>query len=594
MQKIGLLLLYFVVLFVAASALGLEAQAFAQGEAKTATTHPEAYRWTDHEYGYLNPVKIVALFILFWVWVWTTDWVGQDCQDRKLPQETWVTANVFVFSATFWLLAAFIPLFLGYLLAVAAWAVPLGLYIRTRNQIVDIHERVLTADHLRYVMSSLSGGKVDAEKKEAWDTGPQMEIKSMGGDDAQNTHNLYQARKLPDAYVWLKELIAEMVMRRSTKVMMDYTRDTVGMRYLIDGVWLAGENRDRASSDQLLTVMKLLCNLKPEERRARQSGEFFVKYDGQKMTCKVGSQGTQSGERVLFEVPTSSSKLDSLSALGMRDAMIQEAKDLMLSPKGMFVFSARPEGGLTTLFQAGLLSTDRLMRDFVGFEPANSEEPEILNVSTSTYDMQAGQKPEDLIPTLARSQPDAFVARVMETKTVFELMLDQANDKRIVFTSSPVKEDGAEAILRLLAMKVDPKEFAKALIGVLNTRLCRRLCRECRQEFVPNPQLLKKLGIPEGSVEKLYRSPPPPGPDDPPVKPCESCGGIGFVGQIGIFELIKVNDGIRNAIIKSPTLEAVRAASRAAGNRTLQEEAIRLVATGVTSLEEVSRVLKEK
>jgi len=592
MRRFAFLFFGLLLLAIVGSLLGLESELLAQG-GDTAASNPEKYKWTENEYGYLNPIKLAAMFLLFWLWVFTTDWIGQDCPERKLSREAWVMPNVFVFGVTFWFLAAAIPFFLGYILAIAAWAVPLFMYIKTRNDLVDPHERVMTKDHIRYVMAGLSGGKMKREVKEGWAAGPDMEIRALSADDTKNTENLYTARKLPDAYVWLKELIAEMVARRSTKVMMDYTKDTVAMRYLIDGVWLAGENRDRESSDQMLAVMKLICNLNPNERRARQSGEFFVKYDGKKMNCTVTSQGTQTGERVIFGVPVVTAKLEVLEDLGMRDAMVQEVKGLMGEPNGLFVFAARPEGGLTTLVYTGLSSTDRLMRDFAGIEVKGCREPEVMNIALKYYDPDAGEAPETVLSSVIRNQPDALYVRRIDSPAVFGVLLDQANATRMCFTSVNAKEDCAEAVLRLLSLKVPADEYASALNGVLYTRLCRRLCKGCREEFQPSAALLKRLGIPPDKIDKLYKTPTPPGPDDPKVPPCEQCGGIGYYGRVGIFELMKVDDGIRRAIINKPKLEAIRAASKQAGNKTLQEEAIRLVATGVTSLEEISRVLKE-
>lgn len=594
MRRLALLIFCFLLLALVSVWIPWESVAWAQGSGDTAATNPDKYKWTtDGEYGYLNPFKLLGCFLLFWLWVWTTDWVGQDCVDRKLPQASWVTPNVFIFGLTFWLLCALIPMFLGYPLAIAAWAVPLGLYVKTRNNLVHPHERVMTKDHIRYVISKWSGGKVKGEMKERWAEGPEMEIKALGGDDARNTENLYNARRLPDAYVWMKELIADMVQRRAMKVMMDYTKDTVALRYLVDGVWMAGENRDRESSDQLLMVLKTVCNLNPQERRARQAGEFFVKYEGKKITCALATQGTQTGERVLLTVPAILAKLESLADLGMGEKMLEQVKEAMRADHGLFVFTARPEGGLTTLVQAGLLTTDRFIRDFAGIEPADNREPDIMNVAFQKYTNGAGKTPEELLAAVVRNQPDALVVRQIPNQATFQLLLDQANEKRIAFTSVNVKEDAAEGVLRLLSMKIPADQYASALIGVLNTRLCRRLCPQCKEAFQPNPQLLKRLGIPQGKVEMLYKTPTPPGPDDPKKPPCDHCGGIGYYGRVGIFEFMKVNDGIRQAIVRQPKLEAIRAASKAAGNRTLQEEAIRVVATGVTSLEEVSRVLKE-
>jgi type II secretory ATPase GspE/PulE/Tfp pilus assembly ATPase PilB-like protein len=136
---------------------------------------------------------------------------------------------------------------------------------------------------------------------------------------------------------------------------------------------------------------------------------------------------------------------------------------------------------------------------------------------------------------------------------------------------------------------VPAAKFAPAIRAVVNQRLIRRLCEDCRQEYEPSPQLLKKLGIPEGRIDRLYR-PPDPAESD---KPCETCNGIGYYGRTAIFELLTVDDKIRQALTQQPKLEVLRKISRQAGNRNLQQEGIVLVAQGITSVQELSRVLKQ-
>ncbi|EAQ80368.1 ATPase, T2SS/T4P/T4SS family [Blastopirellula marina] len=541
------------------------------------------------QYGFVNPVFLCMVWCLFLCWVYSTTWISEDCERLKLPQNVWVAANFWPFFLLAWAFVALVPFFIGFLFAIALYAVPLGLYVNKRNGMLDPHLRVLTADHIRFVMSSLSGGKLAAERKEAWEMGPSVELVAQGGDGEKNNANLYNARKAPDAYVWVKELIAEMDERRSSKILMDYGKETVVMKYFIDGVWHAGEARDRESSDLMLALMKLLANLKPEDRRSRQQGTFGANIAKKKYVCKISSQGVPTGERVLLEFSGDDPKLATLVDLGMREKLLEEVKELMLETHGVFIFSARPEGGLSTLYSIGLNSTDRLVRDFTGLEKTTSNEPDILNVTMVEYD-PAKQTQESLLPALLRKQPDVIVFREIDNATTMEILIDRAQEKNLLFTTTRAKE-AVEAILRVMAIGAEPKEFAKAMLASLNMRLCRRLCDKCREPFQPTPQMLQKLGIPAGRVDTLYRA-GKPNPEDP-KSICTKCGGIGFYGRVGIFELVKVDDTFRKALVSQPRLETLRAAAKQAGNRTMQEEGILLAVSGVTSLEEVGRALKE-
>lgn len=114
------------------------------------------------------------------------------------------------------------------------------------------------------------------------------------------------------------------------------------------------------------------------------------------------------------------------------------------------------------------------------------------------------------------------------------------------------------------------------------------MCDSCKVAYAPAPDLLKKLNI-LGKVEAFYRTPKPEEID----KPCKECGGLGFKNRTAVFELLMVDDKIREILIKAPKLELLTKAARLAGMRPFQEEGLVLVAKGITSLPELQRVLKE-
>ena len=189
---------------------------------------------------------------------------------------------------------------------------------------------------------------------------------------------------------------------------------------------------------------------------------------------------------------------------------------------------------------------------------------------------------------MIRKYPNVYVARDLSNLEATELLFQEIRDDHLVVTNVHSK-DAPEALLRMLQKKVPQRDFAALVTAVLNTRLVRKLCEACRVAYEPSPDLLKKLGIPAGKVDVLYRAPKGEELD----KPCRECAGISYVGRTGLFELLEVNDKIREILVKRPKLDLLRKAARAAGMRTHQEEGILLVARGVTSLQELQRVLKQ-
>jgi type II secretory ATPase GspE/PulE/Tfp pilus assembly ATPase PilB-like protein len=135
--------------------------------------------------------------------------------------------------------------------------------------------------------------------------------------------------------------------------------------------------------------------------------------------------------------------------------------------------------------------------------------------------------------------------------------------------------------------------------AVVNQRLIRKLCETCREAVQPTPELLQRLGIPAGRVQVLYREkqPLPPGQEPPRKKGepliCPNCNGLGYRGRTAIYEILVVDDNLRQALAGQPKLDTIKQLSRQAGNRALQEEGILLVALGTTSIAELQRVLKQ-
>lgn len=346
--------------------------------------------------GYLSPIKLGLLWILFLMWVKAVDWTSQDCQRNGIDYVLWTPIVFFPFLVALLLLALTIPLFaVGFGISALAIIGPLTAYIVARNQKLEPHERVMTPAHIRHVISEQMGRagiKISSERKAPHEKGAPVEFRASGESEQLAQANLISARQTP-GYVPAKALVASAIDHRAEKVMLDYSQNGVTSRFQVDGVWHDSDSREREEGDQILTALKQLSDLNFEERRKRQEGKFFAEYNGKKLNGVLVTQGTKGGERVLLSLNKPKVPFDSLEELGMREAMIASLKELMLEDKGIQMFAAMPSGGLTTTLNVSLRSTDRLLRDFVSVEEKNEPMPEVENVDTSFYDPAAGESP---------------------------------------------------------------------------------------------------------------------------------------------------------------------------------------------------------
>jgi type II secretory ATPase GspE/PulE/Tfp pilus assembly ATPase PilB-like protein len=542
--------------------------------------------------------KLLAIWLLFLMWVKSADWVNRDTQIFDLSYGKW---NPIVFFPVLAVLLLFVfPIVIGFanfwlalgLLSVVYLATYIP-YVVTRNKAVQMHEKVFTPDWFRYEIAHLGskvGLKISAERLAEYEKGAKVDLMAIGApEERDNQANLITARQSP-GYLVVKELIADMADRRSDRAILDYTQQSVVVRQHIDGVWHNSEARDRETGDVMLAVMKTLANLSATERRKKQEGKFAAKYNDHSYVCPITSQGVPTGERVVLRLLGGYQRnFKSYEDLGMRAKLGEQWSALMARDKGMLIIAGLPEGGVTTLTDVSLMETDRLLRDFAAIEEEQHRERDIENIEVTTYNAAKGEKPSTILPQLIRKYPNVYVLREFTDPDAAKLLLDEVRDEERLVVTNVHAKDAPEALLRLLQQKVPQRDFAAVVTAVLCTRLLRKLCDACKVAYAPTPDLLKKLGIPQGKVEALYRVPKP----EEIEKPCPECGNLGFKGRTGLFELLVVDDKIREILVKQPKLDLLRKAARDAGMRTFQEEGLLLVAKGVTSLAELQRILKE-
>jgi len=539
---------------------------------------------------YLSLAKVLACWVLFAVWVYSTDWVSSDSRELELNYIRWNPIVFGVFVGAFilvWLLP--VSFWIVYPLLVIAYLAPLITYIVLRNAQVLNHQRVLTPEHIRHWMAarvSKIGIKMDAQAKDEHEKGPPVKMTARGAaDPRQDGANLLAARQHP-GLLHARTIIADGLEHRAQAIMLEYTQQGVGVRFMVDGVWLARESIDRETGDPALESMKVLCGLQPEDRQNRQNGKFAAEYESVNYMSTLSCQGTKTGERAAIQFEDRNIHFESLDELGMRAKMQEQIRELLDLESGLLLFSAMPAAGLRSSADVLLRQTDRFMREFMAVEAANKRYEEVENCPVTTYDAAAGQSPDDVLTQVFRQEPNAVIIRDLVNGTTVNMICQEVAKNRL-FLSTIRAKDSAEALLRLLALGVEADDLAPVARAVLGQRLIRKLCDACKEAYTPTPQILKQLGIPEGRIQAFQR------PPQQPEEECKECAGIGYKGRTAIFELLIVGDTVRQVLTTSPKLDLLRKAARKDGMTSLQEEGILLVAKGITSLPELMRVLKQ-
>ena len=547
---------------------------------------------------YLSWWKILICLPVFIFWVKAADWVNVDLhktrEQTRFEFDSWNPAITFSFLGGLIVLLC-IPIFwIGYPLYLLAGTLPYFIYVVQRNKKLP--------QNMRQLVPVAKGKAADAAPivlKQ--DEGIQIEFSAGGSDPQRAQANLIAARQNP-FFLQMKEFVNDFMAKRADRVLMEFAQQGVAIQYDIDGIWIKMQPRDRQTGDAILYAFKQLADLNPMDRQNRQDGDFEAAIGKKKVAINLSSAGVPTGERVMLKIAEKKKKASmSILQLGMLPEMLERMRPLINNP-GYFLVSAMPSDGLSSSWLGVLDAADRVTRDFVGVCDRQHQDKTIENVEFREFDKAAGQTPFEELKNLALKLPQAFVVPDPVDGNTINYMCDQIEAESMFCISQIPAKSAVEALVRFLMLKPDASKFAKNLKGVVFHRLFRRLCDKCKQPFTPPPQMQQQLGLqpdPKTVFYQQYQPPPPEQliddkgrPIDPPP-PCPVCGGIGYYGRIAVYELLVIDDAIRQAMVNAPSLQSITAAAQQNGHLDVQREAIKLLTHGVTSVPEIQRVLQK-
>ena len=425
---------------------------------------------------------------------------------------------------------------------------------------------------------------------------PPMTLKPGGSTPAAQWVNGEKILSAP-GYPTLVLILADAFANWVQTIALDFTAHHATIRFQIDGIWRDMPPMDRQTGDYMLVVLKQLADLDFRERDERQDGSFTAELFLKKYKCKVRCQPVPTGERVAINIELPRPSPEDLATMGMRPKAVEMVRSFFRRKTGLIISATLPGDGASTLWMGVKAAGDRFISDYVTLEPKGQQEPDVINVNSIEYEPQQGFKAA--LDKLMLREPDAvFVPNVRELGMLQSMLASNKRYERLLVAQIHARS-ALDAVYRLLVMGLTPQEISDALIGVVNKRLVRRLCDNCKQSYQPDPATLARLGIAVGRVREFFA------PFDPVMfaetdskgqtvlpPPCDFCQGVGYFGRLGLFEVLENNDDLKQVLHGGKTLNESQEFLHSRGLRSFREEGIAAIALGQTSIEEVQRVLK--
>jgi general secretion pathway protein E len=363
---------------------------------------------------------------------------------------------------------------------------------------------------------------------------------------------------------------------RATDLHIEPRVEAASIRLRVDGYMVSATELTMQLFKRMLNVVKILCQIDTSLKNQVQDGHFSVAVKGRRVDYRVSLTPSMHGQKMVIRVLDSSNAPSRLHELGMVPWMYEKLRNVATKDAG-FLLACGPTGsGKTTSLYSCLREIDVNQRNAITIE--DPVEYYLEGCTQIPVDHKLENTFATILRSVLRQDPDViFVGEIRDIETA-TVAMQAAMTGHLVYSTVHSK-DSIGAIFRLLDLGVESYLVANAVNIILAQRLVRLLCDTCKKATKPTPTQNMKMGAGLEGVPRIYA---PTG--------CKRCLRTGFTGRRALFELLDVDDTMRDVILKEPTIQGIRAVAQQGVFTTLQQYGYQLVAQGVTSIDEVDRV----
>ena len=345
------------------------------------------------------------------------------------------------------------------------------------------------------------------------------------------------------------------------------------VRYRIDGALRKMDSPPKRLQSAIISRFKIMSKMKISEKRIPQDGRIQITVNGKDLDLRVSSVPTNHGESIVMRILDKTNLALGLPQLGF----LSDDQTTFKLPDGVVLVTGPTGSGKTTTLYACLGQINTPDKKIITVE--DPVEYQMSGINQVQVNKDVGLDFSAALRSILRQAPNIVMIGEIRDNETADIAMEAALTGHLVFSTLHTN-DAPSAITRLLDIGVKPFLVASALRAAMAQRLVRAICENCREEYAPTERDLKMLGaISKTMPEHVYRG-----------RGCDKCGHTGYKGRKGIFEIFKVDDTIQRLIFDHAPATLLRERARELGMRTLREDGMLKVASGMTSLQEILRV----
>jgi type IV pilus assembly protein PilB len=384
-------------------------------------------------------------------------------------------------------------------------------------------------------------------------------------------------RKTP-AVRLVSEIISAAMDKQASDIHIEPQANELVVRIRVDGVLRDLRRIPLALQNSLLSRIKILSDMDISDRRSPQDGRFLVKMQGRSLDMRVSTLPTQYGEKIVMRLLEPGGAMKSLADMGLEPELERKFVQLLSLPQGtLLVTGPTGSGKSTTLYASLNLLRNSKVNIITVEDPVEYVLPGINQVHVNT---KAGLTFASSLRSILRQDPNIIMVGEIRDKETAEICMKAAQTGHLVLSTLHTN-DSISAISRLLDLGIPAFLIATSVTGILGQRLTRRLCI-CRVQVPVTPEYESQfLGAGGTAPPQVHNLP----------GGCPLCDQTGFKGRIGIYELLVFDESVRSLIRTGASNNEIRGWVRSQGMRLMQEDALNKVSQGLTTLDEILRVI---